>query len=117
MPVAGMMCRSGTASLMRAIRRMSRPRPSTVGSTMVRMPAPTSAVSFSTASATRDSSSHSSDQLAWLSGDSTKTCSCMSVRPSSAVDTGPRTVSTRRTVSMASPSAVLGSVTGDTLTG
>src|SRR5262245_60471058 len=63
-----MMLRSGTASLMRATRRMSRPRPSTVGSTIVRMPAPASSDSLAMASATRGSSSHSSDQLAWLSG-------------------------------------------------
>jgi hypothetical protein len=103
MPVAGMMLRSGTASLTRAMRRMSRPRPSTVGSTMVRMPAPASSVSLSMALATWGSSSHSSDQLAALSGDSTKTCSCMRVRPSSAVGTGRRTDSTWVTVSIVRP--------------
>ena len=54
MPVAGTMCRSGTASLMRATRRTSCSRPSTVGSTMVRMPAPASWPSLVMASATRD---------------------------------------------------------------
>ena len=70
---------------------------------MVRTPAALSAVSFSIASAILVSSSHSSDQLAWLSGVRTNTCSCMSVVPSSAVGTGPRTVSTSVTVAITPP--------------
>src|SRR3954454_10894126 len=60
---------------------------------MLSKPAAFSARSFSTASATRSSSSHSS----WFSCTSvviTKTCSCMSTRPSSVESTSPRAVGT-----------------------
>ena len=59
MPVATMMLRS-TCSLIRTMRGMYRPRPITVGSTIVLIPRDFTSVSFATASATRTSSSQGS---------------------------------------------------------
>src|SRR5579863_6053832 len=73
---------------------MSRPRPTTVRSTMVSMPAALSSCSRSTACATCVARSHPVGQLDATSGERTKTCSCMSVVPRSAASTAPRTVLT-----------------------
>src|SRR3954468_4288631 len=67
----------------------------TVGSAMVRTPWSTRPRSLATASVMRSSSlPHSSGKFCCTSVESTTTCSCMYVRPRSAVSTGPRTVST-----------------------
>ena len=50
----------GVSAAIRCIRGMSRPRPQTVGSTMVRIPLAYTALSLSMARATMASSSHQS---------------------------------------------------------